>query len=82
VFGHLPGAGPLAAFEWSGMCYRARAKAKGVRFGRPPILSPHQRREAMQREGIVQNLYYRWSKDFLEAGKCDGCWERGRPAPR
>src|SRR5262245_249746 len=20
-------------------------------------------------EGIVQNLYYRWSKDFLEAGK-------------
>ena len=21
------------------------------------------------REGIVQNLYYRWSKDFLEAGK-------------
>ena len=22
-----------------------------------------------RREGIVQNLYYRWSKDFLEAGK-------------
>ena len=21
------------------------------------------------REGIVQNLYYRWSKEFLEAGK-------------
>ena len=21
------------------------------------------------REGIAQNLYYRWSKDFLEAGK-------------
>ena len=23
----------------------------------------------MCREGIVQNLYYRWSKEFLEAGK-------------
>src|SRR4029077_15891943 len=22
-----------------------------------------------RREGIAQNLYYRWSKDFLEAGK-------------
>src|SRR3981081_3839490 len=22
-----------------------------------------------RRDGIVQNLYYRWSKDFLEAGK-------------
>ena len=25
--------------------------------------------EFCRREGIVQNLYYRWSKDFLEAGK-------------
>ena len=25
--------------------------------------------ELFRREGIVQNLYYRWSKDFLEAGK-------------
>jgi DNA invertase Pin-like site-specific DNA recombinase len=35
---------------------RARAKAKGVRFGRPPCLTPHQRREAMQRlsEGASQ----------------------------
>jgi transposase-like protein len=24
--------------------------------------------ELCRREGIVQNLYYRWSKDFLEAG--------------
>ena len=22
-----------------------------------------------RREGIVENLYYRWSKEFLEAGK-------------
>ena len=25
--------------------------------------------ELCHREGINQNLYYRWSKDFLEAGK-------------
>jgi len=25
--------------------------------------------ELCRRDGIVQNLYYRWSKDFLEAGK-------------
>ena len=25
--------------------------------------------ELCRREGIVQNLYYRWSKDFLGAGK-------------
>src|SRR5262245_16475828 len=28
---------------------RKRAKARGVRFGRPPKLTPHQRQEAMQR---------------------------------
>jgi transposase len=25
--------------------------------------------ELCRREGIASNLYYRWSKDFLEAGK-------------
>jgi transposase len=25
--------------------------------------------ELCRKEGIAQNLYYRWSKDFLEAGK-------------
>lgn len=25
--------------------------------------------ELCRREGIAQNLYYRWSKDFLESGK-------------
>jgi DNA invertase Pin-like site-specific DNA recombinase len=28
---------------------RSRAKARGVRFGRPPKLAAHQRREAFQR---------------------------------
>ena len=28
---------------------RDRAKAQGVRFGRPPSLTRHQRREAMER---------------------------------
>jgi DNA invertase Pin-like site-specific DNA recombinase len=30
---------------------RARAKAKGVKFGRPPSLTAHQRQEAIQRLG-------------------------------
>jgi DNA invertase Pin-like site-specific DNA recombinase len=30
---------------------RARAKARGVRFGRPAVLTPHQRAEALQRLG-------------------------------
>jgi len=25
--------------------------------------------ELCRREGVASNLYYRWSKDFLEAGK-------------
>jgi DNA invertase Pin-like site-specific DNA recombinase len=35
---------------------RTRAKARGVRFGRPKSLTPHQRQEALQRlsEGAVQ----------------------------
>ena len=35
---------------------RARAKARGVKFGRPPSLTPHQRQEAIQQlaEGTTQ----------------------------
>jgi DNA invertase Pin-like site-specific DNA recombinase len=35
---------------------RSRAKARGVRFGRPPALTMHQRQEAIQRlmEGATQ----------------------------
>jgi transposase len=34
--------------------------------------------ELCRREGIVQNLYYRWSKDFLEAGKQEAVgWRYG-----
>jgi DNA invertase Pin-like site-specific DNA recombinase len=35
---------------------RTRAKARGVRFGRPPVLTSHQRHEAIQRlaEGATQ----------------------------
>jgi transposase len=34
--------------------------------------------ELCRREGINQNLYYRWSKEFLEAGDADGsaAWQR------
>ena len=30
--------------------------------------------ELCRREGIAQNLYYRWSKDFLESGKKRQIW--------
>jgi transposase len=38
--------------------------------------------ELCHREGIVQNLYYRWSKEFLEAGKKRlAATQRGRQLP-
>jgi DNA invertase Pin-like site-specific DNA recombinase len=48
--------GGLAEFERSLIQQRTgegreRAKARGVRFGRPPKLTPHQRREAIARLG-------------------------------
>ena len=36
--------------------------------------------ELCRREGIVSNLYYRWSKDFLEAGKKRLCGDTAREA--
>jgi DNA invertase Pin-like site-specific DNA recombinase len=46
--------GGLAEFERSLIAARTgegrkRAKARGVKFGRPPKLTPHQRQEALQR---------------------------------
>ena len=46
--------GGLAQFERSLILARtgdgrARAKARGVKFGRPAALTPHQRQEAIQR---------------------------------
>jgi hypothetical protein len=38
---------------------RTRAKARGVKFGRPAVLTPHQRREAM-REGGLGNPHGGW----------------------
>jgi transposase len=38
--------------------------------------------ELCRREGIVQNLYYRWSKEFLEAGKKRLAGERRDRQPR
>src|ERR1044072_9291513 len=37
--------------------------------------------ELCRREGIAQNLHYRWSKDFLEAGKKRLAGDKGRAAP-
>src|SRR2546421_3115824 len=36
--------------------------------------------ELCRREGIIQNLYYRWSKDFLERGEIDAS-SLGVPEP-
>ncbi len=36
--------------------------------------------ELCRREGIASNLYYRWSKDFLEAGKSAGARTSWKPA--
>jgi len=46
--------GGLAEFERDLICARtgegrARAKAKGVKMGRPPKLTPHQKKEAIKR---------------------------------
>src|SRR6476469_5973114 len=38
--------------------------------------------ELCRREGIAQNLYYRWSKDFLEAGRSAWLAIRLGPPPR
>ena len=38
--------------------------------------------ELCRREGIAQNLYYRWSKDFLEAGKKRLAGDTAGPPPR
>ena len=38
--------------------------------------------ELCRREGIVQNLYYRWSKDFLEAGIDATVCDTARPRHR
>ena len=54
--------GGLAEFERSLIAARTaegrkRAKANGVRFGRPPALTPHQRREAIaRRDGGSETL--------------------------
>ena len=37
--------------------------------------------ELCRKEGIAQNLYYRWSKEFLEAGKKRLAGDTAREAP-
>ena len=46
--------------------YNAEEKIRIVREG---LRGEDTIAELCRREGINQNLYYRWSKDFLEAGK-------------
>ena len=46
--------------------YSAEEKIRIVLEG---MRGDHTIAELCRREGISENLYYRWSKDFLEAGK-------------
>ena len=46
--------------------YSAEEKIRIVLEG---LRGDHSIAELCRREGISENLYYRWSKDFLEAGK-------------
>jgi transposase len=46
--------------------YSAEEKIRIVLFG---LRGEDSIAELCRREGISQNLYYRWSKEFLEAGK-------------
>jgi hypothetical protein len=48
---HMSLHGRLGTFNFSETLRKGRthAKARGVRFGRPPKLNPHQRQEALQR---------------------------------
>ena len=65
---------------------RLRAKARGVRFGRPRSLTPHQRQEAMQRlaDGEVQaDLARSYGVSLATISRLSGDrpLEEARPAP-
>jgi hypothetical protein len=53
---------------------RDRAALRGVGSAHPAHKAPARcsSRSWCRREGIVQNLYYRWSKEFLEAQEAPG----------
>jgi transposase len=48
---------------------RQFSAAEKIRFVLSGLRGEDSIAELCRREGIVQNLYYRWSKEFLEAGK-------------
>ena len=51
------------------MTRRKFSAEEEIRIVLEGVLSEESIAELCRREGIVPNLYYRWSKDFLEAGK-------------
>ena len=48
---------------------RRFTSAEKIRIVLEGLRSEQSIKELCRREGIASNLYYRWSKDFLEAGK-------------
>ena len=54
------------------ICRRTRRKfspEEKIRIALEALRGEQSVSELCRREGIAANLYYRWSKDFLEAGK-------------
>jgi DNA invertase Pin-like site-specific DNA recombinase len=71
---------------------RKRAQARGVRFGRPPSMTPHQRQEALQRlakgqETMVEiarsyNVSHPTISRLYQSRPFEGASARGRPVKR
>ena len=58
-----------ARMSWALRFTAAKATSRSERCTAPRLRGEDSIAELCRREGIVQNLYYRWSKEFLEAGK-------------
>jgi transposase len=55
-----------AFFRWNSAAVFGRRKSQNCDSG---LRGEDSIAELCRKEGINQNLYYRWSKEFLEAGK-------------
>jgi DNA invertase Pin-like site-specific DNA recombinase len=58
---------------------RARAQARGVKFGRPPSLTPHQRQEALQRLAKGQETMVEIARSYDVSHQTIGRLYHSRP---
>src|SRR5260221_4054797 len=66
---------------------RHHSAEEKIRIVLEGLRGEHSIAELCRKEGINQNLYYRWSKEFLEAGAGSKLWrmasrDRGRSGTR